>query len=177
MNWLQEIFDRLLSIFPRILILVPYEMGMRFTFGYRSRKLKPGWYVYWPLIQRIVFMEVQTQFVDLRTQSAKTSNGKDIIVSGAVQFRINDIEKAIVKIQMVDDSLEILALGVILDFINTKEENELQNIEALKTELLKEMREAAAGWGVKIEKIYITDIGHTRNLRLLLNPFMLGENQ
>ena len=38
--------------------------------------------------------------------------------------------------------------------------------------------EAATGWGVKIEKIYITDIGHTRNLRLLLNPFMLpGENQ
>jgi len=171
MGWLQEIFDRLMSIFPRLFILAPYEAGVRMLLGKYVKKISPGIYFYWPLIQKIEYMEVQTQVVDLRTQSVRTADNKDIVVSGAIQYRIADIEKAVCNVQSVDDSLETLALGIILDFVNGKTMRELQKVDSLKQELRKGMAEACSGWGVKIEKVYITDIGCTQNIRLLLNPF------
>jgi regulator of protease activity HflC (stomatin/prohibitin superfamily) len=170
MQWLDKIFDKLLSLWPCVHILAPYEAGVRFTFGRRVRAKDPGWYLVWPIIQKFVYMEVQTQVVDLRTQSVRTADDKDVVVSGAIQYRITDIEKAVCSVQSVDGSLETLALGIILDFVNRKTVAELQNVEALKSELRKGMAEACSGWGVKIEKVYITDLGHTRNIRLLMNP-------
>ena len=35
----------------------------------------------------------------------------------------------------------------------------------LNKEILKGIKEAAQGWGAKIEKIYITDLDKTRNIR------------
>ena len=169
MEWLKEIFERLLSIFPRILILAPYESGIRLTFGKHLKVLDPGWYLYWPLIQRVVWMEVQTQVVDLRTQSVRTKDNFDIIISGAIQYSIKDVEKANVNVQDVDKSIETLSLGIILDFVKHKNLDDCQNIDILKSEILKGLKDAAKGWGLKIEKIFITDLGRTRNLRLLGN--------
>ena len=170
MEWLQEIFDRLMSIFPRIMMLPPYEAGIRMTLGKHIKVLTPGWYLYWPLIQELITMEVQTQVADIRTQSVRTADDKDIIVSGTIQYRINDIEKAICNVQDVDEALANLTLGIILDFVNKKTMSDLQNVESLKSELRKGMAEACSGWGVKIERVFITDLGHTRNIRLLMNP-------
>ena len=170
MEWLREIFERLLSIFPRILILAPYEAGIRITFGKRVTKLGAGWYIYWPLIQKIIWMEIQTQVVDLRAQSVQTKDVATIIVSGAIQYRINDVYKACVNVQDIDKSLESLALGIILEFVKNRTLVECENIDNLKNEILKGIREAASGWGVKIEKVFMTDLGRTRNIRLLTNP-------
>ena len=171
MNWLQEIFKRIMSIFPRIIMLASFEAGVRVSLGKYVKKLGPGWYMFWPLAQRVIWMEIPTQVADLRTQSVRTVDGKEVIVSGAIQYRIQDIEKAIFNVQDVDESLENLALGIILDFVSRKTMANLQDMEVLKAELRKGLAEASSGWGVKIEKVIITDFGHTRNIRLLMNPF------
>jgi len=169
MDWLREIFDKILSLFPQCFIIAPYEAGIRITFGKRVKALEAGWYIIWPLIQRLVWMEVQSQVVDLRNQSIRTIDGHELIVSGAVQYKIVDIEKAIINIQDVDKSIETLSLGIIMDFISTKVIEDCKSMESLKKEILKGLRDAASGWGLKIEKVYITDLGRTKNLRLLLN--------
>lgn len=169
MEWLKKLFDKLLSVFPCILILAPYEAGIRITFGKRCTAKSSGWYLYWPLIQRMIWMEIQTQVVDLRTQSVRTQDNHDIIISGAIQYSIKDIEKAIVNVQDVDKSLETLSLGIILDFVRGKSLKDCQDLDVLRLEILKGLKDAAKGWGLKIEKIFITDLGRTRNLRLLSN--------
>jgi regulator of protease activity HflC (stomatin/prohibitin superfamily) len=170
MNWLQQIFHKILALFPMTIILTSYEAGVLFTFGKYAKAKGPGWYVVWPVIHKFVFMEVQTQVVDLRTQSIRTKDEKDVVISGAIQYSIRDVKKAICNVQNVDVSLETLALGIILEFVNNKTLKECHSSKDLKTEILKGMREAAQGWGVKIEKVYITDFGSTRNIRLLSNP-------
>lgn len=167
MEWLREILDRLLSIFPRIVILTPYEAGVRFTFGKYVSPKESGWYIFWPLVQKFVWMEVQTQIVDLRNQSIRTKDNQDIIVSGAVQYSIKDIAKAVINIQNIDAAIETLSLGIILEFVKTKTLEDCQNVNILKSEIRKGLRESAKGYGVKIEDIYITDLGKTRNIRLL----------
>ena len=115
-------------------------------------------------------MEVQTQVADLRSQSVRTSDGKDFVVSGAIQYSVNNIEKAVCNVQCVDDSLETLALGIILEYVSGRTLAACQNLDEIRGEILKGTREAARGWGVKIERIFITDMGIARNIRLLSNP-------
>jgi len=169
MDWLRELLQQLFCFIPRPILLTPYEAGLRFTFGKFIKKITNGWFFWIPLFQKIVYMEIQTQVVDLRSQSVRTKDGQSVIVSGAIQYSIKNVEKAILNVQDVDKSLETLALGVILEFVKNKTLEDCHNIEALKKEILRGIKDAAQGWGLKIEKIYITDLDKTRNIRLLTN--------
>ena len=174
MEWLRELLDRLTSVFPRILQLTKFEAGVRFSFGKYRKVLGPGWYMYMPLFQRMIWMEVQSQITDLRTQSIRTKDGKDIIVSGAIQYSIDDVDEAICLIQDIDKALSVLALGIILKFVSKRTLVECQDIEALKSEILKGSRSRMKVWGVRVESVEITDIGVSRNIRLLSNPTVTG---
>ena len=132
MDFLKVIFDKILSLFPTVFIITPYEAGVRFTFGKYYKSKGAGWYIIWPLIQRMVWMEVQTQVVDLRAQSIRTSDNVDLVVSGAVQYYIKDIERAVMAVQDVDVSLQAVSLGIILDYIKHKTLEEGQDIDSLK---------------------------------------------
>lgn len=170
MDFLKALFDKILSIFPVIFLLTPYEAGIRVTFGNRVTPKGSGWYLIWPLFQRFIWLEVNSQIIDLRNQSIRTKDNKDIVVSGAIQYCIKDIQKAILNIQDVDKAITTLSLGIILEFVSVHSLEECSNKEELKKEILKGLRDASVGWGVKVERVYITDLGVTRNIRLLGNP-------
>lgn len=169
MEWLQQVFDRFLSVFPRIQLIPPNQSAVRVTFGKHVKVLNPGWYIYWPLIQIVDWAIIKTQVVDLRAQSVGTKDKKSIVVSGAIQYSIRDIKRALLEVQDYDKSLETLALGIIFEFVSNKRFDECLNIEQLKSEILKGVREAAQGWGIKIERVYITDLDKVKNIRLLSN--------
>jgi len=165
-EWLQQIFDKILSLIPTLVMIEPTEMAARITGGSHYRVLSPGWYIVWPLIQKVIAMEVVTQVVDLPPQTIRTRDGQEIVVSGALRYHISDIEKALFAVQDIDKGLATLALGVILEFVQTCTLEECHNIEAVKQELRKHLAGAARGWGTKIEQVYLTDLGRVRSLRL-----------
>ena len=169
MNWLRDLIRRLTCFVPRPMHLAAYEAGVRITWGRWTKKITRGLFWYIPLFQKIVRMEIQTQVADLRNQSVQSKDGHSIIVSGAIQYSVKDVYKAFFNVYEVDKSLETLALGIILEFVRNKTVDECQNIENLKKEILKGVKEAAQGWGLKIERIYITDLAKARNIRLLTN--------
>ncbi len=142
-------------------------MGLRITLGTRVRVLKPGFYLWWPLVQRMFVYEIIPQLVDLRCQSARTIDGKDVVVGGAIQYKIINIKNVILNIQDFDKALETLALGIILEFVNKRTLEDCNNVDELKREILDGVKNAAGNWGLKIQRIFITDFGNTRNFRLL----------
>lgn len=167
MGWVKELIQRLTCFIPRPVMLAKYQAGVRITWGRRCKKISSGLFWYIPLFQDIIDLEVQTQVVDLRGQSVHTKDGKHLIVSGAIQYSIKDIYKAIFNVQNVDVSLETLALGVILEYVSERTLEECQEVIGLKKEILKGIKDAAQGWGVKIEHVYITDLDESRNIRLI----------
>ena len=167
MEWLKELIQKLTCFIPRPLLLADYEAGVRITFGKWNKKIASGWFWYIPLFQKIVWMEIQTQVADLRGQSVRTKDGQSVIVSGAIQYSIKDVYKSFFNVQDIDKSLETLALGIILEYVNKRTLEECEDVEGLKKEILKGVKDAAQGWGLKIERIYITDLDKTRNIRLI----------
>lgn len=169
MDFLNKILAMLLKWVPRIELIQPDEAGVRVTLGTIEKVLVPGWYFYWPLIQEICFSTVTTQVVDLRPQSVFTKSGKNLTVSGIIKYKITDIRKAMLDVQDCDRSLQALSLGVLLHILSTTIDVEDLPPDEIGDQVLKVIREEATGWGLKIQKVYISDFGSVRNIRLLVD--------
>lgn len=178
MEWLTKLIDRLLSIFPRIVIVAPDEVGVRYTpgivRGVRVMSLVPGWWLFWPLIQNIETIRCKTQIKDLRPQSVWTQDRIEMTVSGAVRYRVRSAQKALLEVYDYDQNIQAVALGIIQQYIR-KHELETLDVCQIEEEVLKGTRKASEGWGLFVEKVYITDIGRTQNIRLLMNEPILGD--
>lgn len=165
MEWLTNILETLRNIFPKTFTVFPDEGGVRITFGTKVKSLKPGWYIYWPIIQHVEKLSITPQAIDLRPQSVRASDGTDMVISGAILYRISDARKAILDVQDYDRSLQVLALGVIAEFVGIH--NCRLEISELREVILTGVRDEATGFGLKIMKVYITDLGCAKNLRVL----------
>ena len=166
MDWLTEILTAVRNIFPRSFTVLPDEGGVCITLGTKVKSLPPGWYWYWPPLQHVEKMSVTPQAVDLRPQSIQTKDSVDMVVSGAILYKISDARKALLEVQDYDRSIQTLALGVIAGFMGEHESGGLQ-IDELRDVILTKVREEAVGFGLKIMRVYITDLGYAKNLRIL----------
>jgi len=174
MNWLTQLLDRLLCWIPRIWLVSPDEGGVRVTLGNRVHLTSSGWYVYWPLIQEMTKITVTPQVVDLRVQSVLTKDSRDMCFGGAIMYRIRDAQNALLKVQDYDKSLQTLALGIISRYISKVESIEQLNISQIEAEILEGVKKDARGWGLEIMRVYITDLGTTKNIRLLTDQSITG---
>ncbi len=167
MQWLADLLKNIRDFLPRKYFINPDEGGIRITLGSHVTTLVPGWYYYWPVIQECEGMNVSPQVVDLRPQSALTKDTKDLAISGGIKYRVSDPRKALLDVQDYDKSIQTLALGIICEFISKHEFEDLSDLSDLKESVLTGIRDEAAGMGLKIMKVYITDIGRTKNIRMM----------
>lgn len=167
MEWLSNLLKNLRDWLPRKYFINPDEGGIRITLGNHVKTLVPGWYYYWPVLQECRGINTAPQIVDLRPQSALTSDLSDLAISGGVKYRISDSRKALLDVQDYDKSIQTAALGIICEFINEHSFEDIHNFTELREIILSGIREEAAGMGLKIMKVYITDIGRTRNIRMM----------
>lgn len=178
MEWLTQFLDRLLSVFPRIVVIAPDESGVRCTPGIirdvHIMPLIPGWYLVWPIIQQLDIIKIKTQVKDLRPQSVWTQDRIEMTVSGAIRYRVRSAQKALLEVYDYDQNIQAVALGIIQQYIR---EHSLENLDTqqIEADVLKGVREASEGWGLRVEKVYITDIGRTQNIRILLNESIFKE--
>lgn len=127
--------------------------------------------MYWPLIQEMIKITITPQVVDLRAQSVLTRDGKDMCFGGAIMYRIREASNAILKVQDYDKSLQTLALGIISRYISKMEKPDISRIE---TAILDGIRKDARGWGIEIMRVYITDLGTAKNIRILTDQPIVG---
>ncbi len=173
MNWLSQLIEWLFCWVPRIMLVGPDEEGVRETLGRRWKRLKPGWYLWWPPIQRVIRIVVTPQVVNLPGQSAYTTDNVSIVISGALQYRIDDGAKVLLEVQDYDESLRALSLGIITAYVNSKTLRECMDIDSLCNEILKGIRKASAGWGIKIMRVLITDLAPVQSFRIIGNSNVL----
>lgn len=147
-----------------------YRASPRLRGGMKIKPLGPGCYLWLPLIQKAEKIEIKIQIKDLRAQSAWTSDGQNITVSGAVRYKITNAVNALLEVFDFDSNIQTIGLAVIHEFVNqhTLQECREQIPELMKI-ILDKVRKESQGWGLKIENVYMTDTGDVFNLRVLQN--------
>lgn len=172
MEWLRQIFERLLSIFPRLSMVNPDEAGCRITLGKYVKPVGPGWYIHWPLIQELNTVTVTPQVVDVRVQSVWSLDHIDLCIGLAVKYRVKDAVAAQLKVQDYDLSLQNSALVACVEYVTSHLKDEIIIIK-INESLTKILQAKARGWGIDVLSVGITDVGKTRNIRLLTNTTIL----
>jgi len=168
MQWLINVFNKLTCWIPRICLVNPDESGVRITCGKNFSLMSPGWYIYWPLIQECQKLTTTVQVVDLREQGLTTRDNKNLAISGAVEYTVRDVTKALLQVQDVDKNLPTLCLGKIAEYIESHDFVDCTS-EKIKMELRKEIREHVNSWGLAVKHIYITDRITATAYKIMLN--------
>ena len=146
------------------------------TLGNRVGATPPGWYIYWPLIQEMTKISVTPQVVDLRAQSVLTGDNVDMCCGGGIMYRISNSVNAILKVQDYDKSLQTLALGIISRYIGEVKSFKELKIPQIEAAVLDGIKKDARGWGLEIMRVYVTDLGTTKNIRMLTDQVTAGMN-
>ena len=172
--WITTLIDKLTCFIPRPLLIAPdeggYRISPRLNGTNKVKELKPGWYLWVPLFQKTEWIAVKIQPKDLRAQSLWTKDGCNIMISGVIKYRVLDPVKALLEVYDYDNSVQIIALGVIHEFVRLHTLDELKvGISDLLEKILSELRKESQGWGLKIQSVKLTDTGDVFNLRVLKN--------
>jgi len=177
MEWLNHLFTSIFKIFPVIWVVEPDECGVRITLGTRVKDTPPGWYVHWKLIQSMEKIKVVPQVIDLRGQSITTKDGKSILISGAVQYKVTNARKALLSVYDYDNNLQNVVLGVLARYTAAHTYDECRATGELEKEVLAGAREAASGWGLRIMQCFVTDLCESRCIRVVGNDIVPLEGE
>jgi len=162
-----ELIEVITRVIPRIKKVPPNEKGVFLNAGHFRRDVEEGIYVFWPLIQDILTIDVTPQVINLPNQSVTTNDQKTVAIGGAIEYSIGNVQKAILEVQDYDTSLQNLAMGIIADFVMTHTFDECIKSDQLKKEVTDGIRHRATDWGLRIRKFYLTDLAEHQVHRVM----------
>lgn len=142
-----------------IRIVMQYEKGIKFTLGKFSGIAQPGVNFVVPVFQSMRTLDTRILTIDIPKQEVMTKDNVPVMVNGVVFFKVEDVEKAVLKIQDYNYSVSQYAQTALRDIIGNKElDVVLSNREEVAGEIAKLVDTETAEWGVDVTNIKIQDI-------------------
>ncbi|MBX2866474.1 hypothetical protein KTR10_00720 [Candidatus Kaiserbacteria bacterium] len=153
------------------------SLGLKLRFGkvVRTRDgtpkvIKPGFVWMIPFVETLRRRHVRQQEVTLDEQVITLKSGLTFRVAGALYFRVNDIYKALFEIEMLDESIEQLAMGVLRDKIaQRKDHHDLADTEVISREIFKTIKERTDEWGISLIDFRLTTVAPTPESAPIVN--------
>jgi regulator of protease activity HflC (stomatin/prohibitin superfamily) len=152
-----------------IRVVKSYERGVRFIGGMEPRELKPGIYWHVPFFMSIDTLAIVQDVVDLDIQAITTKDGKSVVISANVAFRITD---AVAHWTSVQDFAENFPRMACRHVSAKAREWTWDELLAHQKDLEKSLREtlntrmARLGWGAEIDDVGLTDLVLARQWRM-----------
>ncbi len=142
-----------------IRIIMQYEAGVVFTLGKYSGIANPGLNLIIPVIQSISTVDTRILTIDIPKQEVMTKDNVPLGVNGVVFYRVEDPEKAVLKIQNYHYSISQYAQTALRDIVGSKDmDTVLTNRDEVANEIKAIVDKETIEWGVDITNIKIQDI-------------------
>jgi len=178
-------FDKLIEFLIKLgkdvllwVIIEEWNEGVLLRFGKFVKVLKPGIHFKIPFFDSVWETETITQSIDMNPQSITTADGKNIVVKAIIRFSVVDTKTYVTSIMKPHDVLVDTTQGMIREIIEDTRWYDLVGIDKqLTTEVGKFMRR----WGIKVEKVTLTDLAEIPSYRVIMNkeekqPVIVPEN-
>ena len=164
-------FDKLLEFIMQFLedilpfkIINDWEKGVFLRFGKYHKIVEPGLILKIPFIDKVWHSPVITQTIHLQPQTLTTLDEKDVVLKAIVRYHVDDVKKFLLNVMHASDVLVDTTQGVIRDTVEGYNWEELYEISET---LEKQVQEIAVNWGIKIERITLTDLGIVKTYRIM----------
>jgi regulator of protease activity HflC (stomatin/prohibitin superfamily) len=128
--------------------------------GRYLRKLEPGLNFIVPLLDRMVCVEtVRERMLDFEPQEAITQDNVSLKVDAVVYWRILELQHTYYTIENIEDALEALVITTLRSEIGQMQlEQTYSSRKEINRNLLQQLDEATATWGVKVTRVEVQNI-------------------
>lgn len=168
---LDKLIDFLLQFLEHLLpviVIPPYERGLRIRLGKNLGILGNGWHWKIPFADVVLTQMVVTTTIPLPEQTITTKDNCSIVVKSVIKYEISDVEKLLLEVNDAVDAVSDMTQGIIRDIFVSKDWSECNDPEIVKA-ITQKARTEAEKWGIKISKVTLTDLGLMRSIRLIGN--------
>jgi len=165
---LVDLLVQCIKIFQFTIVVHAWEYGVRLRLGKFHAVLSPGLHFYFPFwLDKVLIENVVTETRKVRPQSLTTKDGKAVVISAVVTFRIKDVRTFLLDIEGRNNVVEDCTYGPIANFIMKRQWDELVAMDSLDNELTKVVRRQASKYGIDIIAIQLVDFTLCRSVRLI----------
>jgi regulator of protease activity HflC (stomatin/prohibitin superfamily) len=127
----------------------------------------PGLHWRWWFIDQVVKAWGTIIIIDLPNALVTTIDGRSIIVSANLAYRIADIVKMWGKIVNSNETLKNIAIGFLADECANYSWNDLVHLRtSIQGALRDHLQAAVEPWGIAMEQVHLTDLAVTTPYRL-----------
>jgi len=142
-----------------IRIVNQYERGIILTFGRYTSTKEPGFRFLWPIIQRMIKVDVRTTPIDVPKQEVITRDNVTVGVDAIVYFRVIEASKAVLEISNYVYGTSQFAQAALRDVTGNFE---LDDLLSKREEISEHVRKIVDGqtdkWGIDIEHVKLQNI-------------------
>jgi regulator of protease activity HflC (stomatin/prohibitin superfamily) len=140
-------------------VLREYERGVIFFLGRFDGVKGPGLILVWPVIQKMVRVDLRTIVLDVPKQDVISRDNVSVKVNAVVYFRIVDPAKAIIQVVNVFEATSQLAQTTLRSVLGQHELDEmLSERERLNADVQKILDASTDAWGIKVSHVEIKHI-------------------
>jgi len=168
---LSQIFQAILSLIPRLLIIRATHSGIKWRRGHTAIEIGPGLHWYWPLVSEVELVVAARQTLNTPSQALLTLDKKQVTVGGVVVYAIDDVVKAYGKENWdVDSTINDITQAAIVRIIARHNlDHLLKNLcDSVERELTEECERELQPFGLKVYRAAFTDFTTSRMLKLFL---------
>jgi regulator of protease activity HflC (stomatin/prohibitin superfamily) len=142
-----------------IKILKEYERGVIFRLGRLSGAKGPGLFWLWPIIEKMVKVDLRVITQDVPAQDVITKDNVSVKVNAVVYFRVFDPDKAIVEVEDFLYATSKLAQTTLRSVVGEAELDELlAERERINDRIASILDEGTDPWGIKVAKVEVKDV-------------------
>lgn len=163
---------RFLFNIPPWAFVFPDENGILLRGGKYKKTLTAGFYLKWPLYDRVQKIYIKEQIVNLPNQSVTTIDGTVLAISGTIRYEVSDGKKALLNVLNYDQSLQNLGLGTIAAYVSRVSQNSCTYSE-IEREVLDELQSESEDWGLEILDFKLTDLAVHKVYRIMTQDMPL----
>lgn len=165
MNALFDWFFKQISNLWPCTIVREYMCAILLQNGIIIKELSPGLRWRWLFIEEIIKYPKSECGLDLGTAAIITRDGKNIVISANLGYRVTDLALNYKTLWNSESSLAKLALGRMASHCAGMTLEELQNRSETEKQLLSSLNSMVCEWGLEVVRFHLTDCVSIRSLR------------
>lgn len=170
---------------PRELIVRETHRALWYEDGKLVRELGPGRYEYpkAPWLKRspqidVKLVDIRERDLTIKGQEILTADKVSLRVSILVQFRVTDPKAALHEVENYEERLySDVQLAARRSLASMSLDEILTNRNKLSEEILADVKETAAGYGVAIRRADVKDLIFPGNLQEIMNQVLAAQRQ
>lgn len=172
MNIVKDLVDYLGKIFTWWVVIMPWQQGVRVSFGKRVDILHGGVYLKLPLIHTIYVQEKRLRAVNLPIQTVSSKDGFAFTVSLSVGYSIVDIRKLYNTLYQPDMTIASMVSSKVSEFIFNHSLSEC-NPRSIEVSIEDSMHNT--DYGLEFKYIRVVNFASVKTFRIIQDQSQMWE--